>query len=79
MRQPANANSGKQMIATLHMRITIESEGPEASASERTNTGDNPHVRMANARARRAVVLEVIVPIKAMALIWSMVPEAGEI
>jgi hypothetical protein len=61
------------------MRMTIESAGPEASARLRTKTGEMPHVKMAKARTRRAVVLEVISPIKAMALIWSMVVQAGVI
>jgi len=79
MRQPVNINIGKHIKATLHMRMTIESAGPDASESERTNAGEMPHVRMANARARIAVVLEFIAPIKAMALIWSMAVRAGEI
>ena len=79
MRHPKMAKSGTQISATLHIRMTIESDGPEARAKLRTNTGEIPQVNMAKARAKRAVVLEVIMPIKAMALIWSMVPEAGEI
>ena len=73
IRQPVKANRGKQMMATLHMRMTMESDGPVASDSERTNTGDTPHVRMAKVRASRAVVLEFISPIEAMEVIWSMV------
>ena len=79
IRQPVNSRMGKQIKATLHMRMTMESAGPEASASERTNTGEMPQVRIAKARARWAVVLEFISPIKAMALIWSMAVRAVDI
>ena len=79
MRQPVKAKIGKQMIATLHKRMTIESAGPVASESERTKTGDTPQVRMAKQRASRAVVLEFMSPIEAMTMIWSMVVRAGEI
>ena len=79
MRKPVNTSIGKQMMAVAHMRITMESDGPEASTSERTNTYEMPQVKIAKASASRAVVLVVIVPIKAMKVIWSMVVRAGEI
>ena len=79
MRKPVNTSNGKQMIAVLHMRMTMESDGPEARTSERTNTYEMPQVKIAKASASKAVVLEVIVPIEAKKVIWSIVVRAGEI
>ena len=79
MLKPVKASNGKQMMAVVHMRMTMESDGPEASTNERTNTYEMPQLHIAKASASRAVVLEAIAPIKAMMVIWSMVVRAGEI